>query len=174
MCRVSLHQSHEAADRACSLQALLDSLAAPVTVEYRCEADGCLCSDNRRFVAQDDGCNPLPAPACPCCGPLRPRPLALVVQLLRYDNRGGKVETALEIPTSGLRFAGRRYRLCSYVQHHGPTPKAGHYTAVVRLGDGGEERWVRCDDERVSDCRPMADAHDQQGAYLLLYSAEDG
>ena len=100
-------------------------------------------------------------------------PPAISLQLRRFTRVRGRIATCsakvmidkvIHVPV----FNGERhtidhveYELCAYVEHHGATPQAGHYAAV--LYQGGQ--WD-CDDGRIAKWQTEA-ANSQLRSWLL-------
>lgn len=104
-------------------------------------------------------------------------PNILVVQLKRFQwtQVGSKIDTPVvvgdivdfaPIIDSELKQNGEstRYKLCSYVNHHGTTG-GGHYTANRKDND----IWKKCNDSVVSELPSKSEKVDRQDAYLLVF-----
>lgn len=76
------------------------------------------------------------------------------------------------------RGCDRKYILCAVINHNGPTPRAGHYTAIARHSDN---RWYFHNDDRVQlrdgakhdqdPCILTVSPLEQADVYMLFYKA---
>ena len=57
------------------------------------------------------------------------------------------------------------YSVVAYVQHHGPQPNAGHYTAVLRRD---AEHWLYDDEKNPTPLSPMQLEHLSTNMYLVI------
>jgi len=105
-------------------------------------------------------------------------PEVLIVQIRRYGgtmvgNAEGvlnfeatKLECQVVTPLTGLKVAGREYRLHGIINHMGLTPNAGHYTATV-LDEGGQ--WFNYNDEVVTEVSAGSVIQPSEDVYLAVY-----
>ncbi|CAE6510721.1 unnamed protein product [Rhizoctonia solani] len=102
-------------------------------------------------------------------------PACLTIHLKRFSPTGRKIVNSITYPevldlqkfmSEGQK--GKRYVLNGIINHLGPGPNSGHYTAYVRGADG---RWTAMDDEVVTPCSnpPL----NPKNAYVLFYIQTD-
>ena len=92
----------------------------------------------------------------------------LVVQLGRFDERGGGKRTTEIFVEEVIRFDGIAFRLSSVIHHIGKTIHSGHYVTHSLQADG---EWVVCNDGSVgpsSLAAARATLHNSQ-PYVLVY-----
>ena len=96
---------------------------------------------------------PIDGHKCTQCGEIRYthhrcqpiiQPDLLIVQLLRFSNKGRKITTSISIPDT-ITVLDTLYRVNSMVFHQG-TLYSGHYTAMVKTNS----QWYQCNDTNIS------------------------
>ncbi|KAL5636703.1 hypothetical protein ACGC1H_000612 [Rhizoctonia solani] len=102
-------------------------------------------------------------------------PACLTIHLKRFSPTGRKIVNSITYPevldlqkfmSEGQK--GKRYVLNGIINHLGPGPNSGHYTAYVRGADG---RWTAMDDEVVTPC--SSPPLNPKNAYVLFYIQTD-
>lgn len=98
-------------------------------------------------------------------------PEILVIHLKRFDAFSNKINNPVAFPVNETVTIKQRpndpvtsYKICGYLNHHGPTLQAGHYTADINnLGASqGTTHWTRYNDTTVltgSWLQPEKDAY---------------
>ena len=104
-------------------------------------------------------------------------PQVLVLQLGRFLNVSGQiqkrrdpvdVDSQLVVPIflgGALHVSTTTYNLRATILHHGPHPRAGHYTAHLFAG---KQIWS-CDDNRRARLLTTESASHESDCYLLVY-----
>lgn len=96
----------------------------------------------------------------------------LILQLVRFNNKGAKITQSLEFPDNGVVTIPHgnnsiEYEIVGLINHLGVSAKAGHYTADLKnyRDPQGNKRSVHCDDEALSLDQPKNPGKD---AYLIV------
>lgn len=103
-------------------------------------------------------------------------PKVLIFHLKRFDNEGSKIEMPVDIPDEfDLRPyllnppSGKvRYKLKSYISHHGSTMDYGHYTANLLKETNTSKSWVHASDDHVQKL-DSTEAEERKLAYIYFY-----
>ncbi|CUA69378.1 ubiquitin specific peptidase 36 [Rhizoctonia solani] len=102
-------------------------------------------------------------------------PVCLTIHLKRFSPTGRKIVNQITYPevldlqkfmSEGQ--TGKKYILNGVINHLGPNPNSGHYTAHVRGANG---RWTNMDDEVVTSC--IGPPLNHKNAYVLFYIQTD-
>lgn len=103
-------------------------------------------------------------------------PEILVVHLKRFDNSLRKVTYSIPFPEGGMITIQQRlkdpittYKIVSIINHHGPSIKAGHYTANIKDLTTEDEPWIHCNDSQVVRHEPI---NPETEAYIVFLLRE--
>ena len=66
---------------------------------------------------------------------------------------------------SGMEIEWVPYRIVAYIQHHGLTPRTGHYTTILAMG---EQHWLMDDEKPPCQLAPDSYEHACHNMYILV------
>jgi len=92
-----------------------------------------------------------------------PRVLRIVV--IRFDSNNNKINTGIDI-SDKIKIMDKKFTLLGIINHHGSSPRQGHYTAAVKY----KSLWSLND--KVVSPYPTTSLIDNKTAYLIFYKQD--
>lgn len=96
----------------------------------------------------------------------------LILHLMRFDDKGRKIDKPLEFPENGVvvirhKKTSIEYEIVGLINHIGDSAESAHYTADLKnyRDPQGKALYVHCDDEELSLKKP---SKSEMEAYLIV------